>query len=49
MYAPLARSDYYGGSAPLRSRQPTVGLASTSLAATREARTATVPVFTDNR
>ena len=42
-------SEYYGGSAPLRPRQPTVGLAVTPLAATREARTATVPVFTDNR
>ncbi len=49
MYAPLARSDYYGDSAPLRSRQPTVCLAFAPLAATHEARTATVPVFTDNR
>ena len=49
MYAPLARSDYYGGSAPSRSHQPTVCLAYPPLAAAREAETGAVPVFTDNR
>jgi len=47
MYAPLTRSDYYGGSATSRSHRQTV-CAVTPLAAVHEAETLKFPVFTSN-
>jgi hypothetical protein len=46
MYAPFARSDYYGASAPSRGRQSTTDLPATGPAARRVGRPRMVPTFT---
>jgi hypothetical protein len=46
MYAPLARSDYYGAAAPPDGHQPATDLPATRPAAWRVGRPRMVPTFT---